>query len=165
MGMIINFLRIESDQLNIYKEDSSKLEDRIYNDEIDNDPNFIDIDKSWDGIIFLLTGQNVENASGEMLKIIFSGNLIDEEQDLGYGPAHYLNSNEVTELNFKLKQINMEELKAKFDANKMKQIGVYPDIWDEGASAMEYLIDYFEDLRNFYSEAALNKQAIISVLN
>ena len=165
MGMISNFLRVDSNMLESFRADSRLLENRIYSDEIDDDPDFIDIDKSWDGIIFLLTGQNVEKAEGEMLKLFFSGNLIDPEQNLGYGPAHYLDATEVRYLSDKMNKIQLEELKGKFDAIKMKNMDVYPGIWDEGEVALSYLIDSFEDLRSFYQQAATNNQAIISILN
>ncbi len=165
MGMILNFLKIEQNQLDIFKEDSSKLAHRIYQAENESDPDFLDIDKSWDGIIFLLTGQSVQNASGDFVKLIFSGNLIDPNQDLGYGPAHYLNPNEVSELYAKLQQINTEQLKINFNAPIMNTLEVYPNIWDDGQLAIDYLIDNFINLRNFYADAAKKNQAIIMILN
>lgn len=163
--MIANFLRVSDSELEEYKKDSQLLEDRIYSDEIDADPNFIEIDKSWDGIIYLLTGKNVENATGELLKVIFSGQLIDEEQDLGYGPAHYLKSEEVKELSRRISEIGIEELKQKFKPDEMTKLEVYPLIWDEGETAFEYLSENFEDLKKFYSEASNSNQSIISIIN
>ena len=162
MSMIANFLRVADKELEEYKKDSQLLEDRIYND--DNDPNFIEIGKSWDGIIYLLTGDNAENATGELLNIIFSGQLIDEEQDLGYGPAHYLKSEQVKEMNKKISGIGIEELRQRFKPDEMTNLEVYPWIWEEGEMAFEYLFDNFEELRKFYSAASENDQAIISAI-
>ena len=44
-------------ELEYYLKDSSLLEDKIYDDETENE-NLVDFDKSWDGIIFLLTGES-----------------------------------------------------------------------------------------------------------
>ena len=70
MGMIGNFLRVSSAELEEYLKDSSLLENRIYDEECeDEDPNMIDIDKSWDGIIFLLTGQSFENSDHPLTRV------------------------------------------------------------------------------------------------
>lgn len=58
MSMIANLLRVTKAELEEYLNDSSLLESRIYNDESDEeDPCLVDIDQSWDGIVFLLTGK------------------------------------------------------------------------------------------------------------
>ncbi len=83
MGMIANFLRVSESELNDYLKDSSLLEDNIYSDE--ENSNLADIDKSWGGILFLLTGQGLEELEHPLSRILFSGELIDEDQDFGYG--------------------------------------------------------------------------------
>jgi len=56
MGMTVTFLRVSKNELKECIENSELLEERVFNDEIDDDDNFLDIDKSWDGISFLSTG-------------------------------------------------------------------------------------------------------------
>src|SRR6478609_11842389 len=100
MSMIGHLLRVTKPELDEYLKDSSLLESSIYDEETDEEnPNLVDLDKSWDGILFLLTGQNVVNTDHPLAKVLFSGQLIDEEQDLGYGPAHYLTPEQVKDLN------------------------------------------------------------------
>jgi len=163
--MIGNLLRVAESELEEYLKDSSLLEDRIYGESKTADESLVDIDKSWDGIIFLLTGQNIENANHPLVKVLFSGQLIDEEQDLGYGPAHYLTPEQVKELNNQISKITIADLKQKFDPNKMTELEVYPTIWEEGDDAFEYVADSFSTLQNFYAEAAKNGEAIITFLN
>ena len=150
MGMIANFLRVSEKELGEYKMNSEELEDRFHSIEIYDDPNFIDIDKSWQGIIFLLTGQNLQNASGELLSIIFGKNFVDQTQNFGFGPAQYLTSEEVKTINNKISNIKIEELHSKFDPIKMDKLEVYPRIWDEGETAFEYLSQNFIKLKEFY---------------
>ena len=164
MGMITTFLRTSDIELEEYKRDSSLLENRVHQDTTEDDPHLIDIEKAWDGIIFLLTGQNFQEASDELLRVVFSGQILDEEQDLGYGPAFYLYPFEVKYYNEKISSITTEELKTKFLPNKMTAIGVYPDIWQD-EDAFEYLVENFKALQSFYKAAAENHQAIISFLN
>ncbi|MGG9963528.1 YfbM family protein [Ferruginibacter sp. SUN106] len=165
--MIGNLLRVTKTDLEAYLKDSSLLESSIYDEETDDEnPNLTDIDKSWDGILFLLTGQNVANTDHPLAKVLFSGQIIDEEQDLGYGPAHYLTPEQVADLNDQLSKITTAELKQKYDPEKMEAIEVYPSIWtEEGDGAFEYLSEYFKTVQEVYSEAAKNGEAIITFIN
>ena len=43
--------------------------------------------------------------------------------------------------------------------------GIYPEIWDEGNDAYEFLAHYFTELKEFYNKAAQNRQVIISYIN
>jgi hypothetical protein len=164
MSMIANLLRVTKADLDAYLNDSSLLEESVYNDEVEN-PNLVDLDKSWDGILFLLTGQNVANTEHPLAKVLFSGQLIDEEQDLGYGPAHYLTPEQVVELNAQIANISIVDLKQKYDPKKMNEIEVYPSIWDEGDEAFDYLAQYFKDLQQVYADAAKNGEAVITFVN
>jgi Domain of unknown function (DUF1877) len=164
MSMIANLLRVTKADLDAYLNDSSLLEESVYNDEVEN-PNLVDMDKSWDGILFLLTGQNFANTEHPLAKVLFSGQLIDEEQDLGYGPAHYLTPEQVVELNAQIANISIADLKQKYDPKKMNEIEVYPSIWDEGDEAFDYLAQYFKDLQQVCAEAAKNGEAAITFVN
>lgn len=165
MSMIGNLLRVTKNELEEYLKDSSLLESRIYNDETDDvDPNLVDIDKSWDGIIFLLTGQNFENSNHPLTKVLFSGQIIDEEQDLGYGAGQYLKPEQVKEVNEQISKISVEELSEKYDAKKMTELEVYPNIWDN-EDTVSYLIEYVQTIQEVYAEASKNDQAIITFIN
>lgn len=169
MGMIGNLLRVTKAELDAYLEDSSLLEDKIYNDDVNEDEpeneKFVDIDKTWDGIIFLLTGQSLDTAEHRFTRILFSGQLIDEDQDLGMGPAHYLTPDEVVELNNEISIITAADLKQKFNPEKMNELQIYPSIWDEGDDAFDYLIEGFLSVQYIFAEAAKNNEAIITFIN
>ena len=167
MGMICNLLRVTNSELEGFLKDSSSLESVIYNEETDEEnPNLTDIDKSWDGIIFLLTGESFSNVDHPLTKVLFSGQFIDEEQDLGYGPAHYLTPDQVADLNNQISKITVAELKLKYNPERMADLEVYPAVWkDEGDEAFEYLGESFISLQKVYSEATRNGEAIITFLN
>lgn len=162
--MIGNLLRVTKTELEEYLKDSSLLENRIYPEDDVEDPNLVDIDKSWDGIIFLLTGQNFDNATHPLAKVLFSGQIIDEEQDLGYGPGQYLTPEQVKELNEEISKISIEELSKKYDAKRMTELEVYPNIW-ENEDEVNYLIEYFHKIQEVYAEASKNDEAIITFIN
>ena len=165
MGMTGNFLRVTRTELDEYLKDSSLLENRIYNDESEDvDPKLVDIDKSWHGILFLLTGQNFENYDHPLTKIFFSGQIIDEDQDLGYGPGQYLTPEQVKELNVELAEISTAELKSRYDPKKMTDMDIYPNAWDEDG-IVDYLTDYFQIVQQVFSDATKNDEAIIAFIS
>ena len=162
MGMICTLVRVTATQLEAYQKDSSLLADRIHTDT--DDPFRYDIDKSWDGIIYLLTGSNSSDTTQYLSKIIFSGQFIDEEQNLGTGPAHYLSPEQVKDIHKQIKEIIPDSLKKKFDAAAMKELGVYPNVWDH-EDAADYLVEYFETIQEVYALAAAHNEAIISFIS
>lgn len=165
MSMIGNFLRVSETTLKSYLADSSLLEKRVYNDETEErDPQRLDIDKSWEGILFLLTGQGGENTVHPMSALFFSGQLIDATQEIGYGPAHYLTAEQVRTLNPLVAGISTAELAARYDADKMTELGIYPEMWRaEGMDS--YLTEYFGLVQAFYAEAAKNGEAVITFIS
>jgi hypothetical protein len=165
MSMIGNFLRVTRTELDEYLKDSTLLEKRIYEDEsAGEDPKRVDIDKSWDGIIFLLTGQSFGNSDHPLKKVFLSGQTINDDQDLGYGPGQYLTPEQVKELNIQLAKISIDDLRSRYDAKKMMELEVYPTSW-ENNKMVDYLTDYFNVVKEIYSEATKNDEAIITFLN
>ena len=163
MGMILTLLRVSSEELEHYLNDKELLTDRIFNDD-GEDPKLVDIDKAWDGIIFLLTGERSAETQHPLARILFSGNIISEDQDLGYGPAHYLTAVEVQALNNALVELSEEEVASKYDGNKMAALNIYPSNW-ESEEEKEYLMEYFIEVKSIYAQAAENGEAIITFLN
>jgi hypothetical protein len=163
MSMIFNILRVTEEELESYLKSSSLLEQRL--DEMDeDDKSLVDIDQSWEGILFLLTGQNLEQLDHPLGKALFSNQIIDQQQDLGYGPGQYLMPDQVKELNEKLAAISTEDFRKGFDSNKMSEIGVHPNIWTH-ESALDYLSEYFESIQEAFALASKNDEAIITFLN
>lgn len=163
MGMHLQILRANAEELTAYLLDSSLLAERVLN-KPENDTRRYDIDKSWDGIIFLLTGKNSSDASEPLSRLMFSNQLIDETQDLGTGPAHYLKPEEVKHLYEQIRHIASTSLKKNFNAADMKTLGVYPNnVWDE-EEVDDYLTEYFETVQEAFSIAAQNDEAIITFI-
>ncbi|MCO5269396.1 MAG: YfbM family protein [Brumimicrobium sp.] len=162
--MIGNLLRVTKSELEDYLKDSFLLEDKIYDDETENG-NLVDIGKSWDGIIFLLTGESFVTAEHNLARILFSGQLIDEEQDLGYGPAHYLTPEQVAELNNEISIITISDLKQNFNPEKMNELEVYPTPRNKGDDVFDFVADDFLTVQNIFAEATKNGEAIITFLN
>lgn len=167
MGMIQSYLRVDNDTLNAFIEDSSRLEDIIYSDDVINNENFLDLDKAWEGVFFLITGRSLAEAIEEeapLLGILMGPTEIDPDQDMGYGPATYTTTEQTRDIYNAIKDLTKEKLSAKYDPNRMAEEGVYPDIWQDDENALEYLLDYFDELKNFYKKAVQQEEAVVMFL-
>jgi hypothetical protein len=168
MGMIRNLLRVTKSELDEYLKDSSLLEDRIFTEEETEDENLLDIDKTWEGIFYLLTRCNLEqaeNAAPPLSWTLFSGQIVDEELDMGYGPANYCLPAQVKEIATALKELPGEILKQKYDPVKMEELEIYPLDWLQDENAFQYLSQRYESMREFYDTATINNQAVITFLS
>ncbi len=167
MGMIGTVIRVSQEVLNTFLDNSELLENKLASDECFDAEWLLDLDKSWDGINYILTGKRIgeiENVPNSLERALFSYQIIDQEQDLGYGPAQYLDSNQVKETQVALHQITEEALRTKADGSKMDALGIYPGVWSD-ADAIEFLLDSFEEFREFFKKAAENEEAIITFLS
>lgn len=166
--MIGNFYRVSNEKLATYLEDSSLLDEDISAEDFEgNDPDLIDIDKSWDGILYLLTGNtldSLEEADPLLASVIIGRQVIDETQEMGYGPANYNDQAQVKEIAAVVAGIPGAVLKAAFDSFKMTELEIYPGRWDD-PGAFEYIETYYEQLRAFYITAAKNQQAVITYVS
>lgn len=167
MSMIGNLFRVSTKELDEFLKDSSLLEDRIYADDDSSLIDMLDLDKAWEAIYYLLTGRPIsemEHAQPPMSWCMLSGHIIDEEQNLGYGPAHYITAEQVQQLNKELDKITTDTLRKKYDGKKMNAAGVYPEVWEDSES-IDYVMDYFEQLKEFYQVAAKEGKAVVSFIN
>lgn len=167
MGMIGNYLRVTEEELEDYLGDSSKLEERVYNDENPDDQNFIDVDKSWEGLFFMLTGQSLatsDEASAPLLWTLVPPQEIDPDQDMGYGPATYTTVDQTKEVSAGLNKISLDEFKSRYNGKLMMEMGIYPEVWDE-PECLDYLVEYFVLVKDFYNKATEDNQAVIVFIN
>ncbi len=161
MSMVSSLLRVSLVELNSFLKDASKLEEKIFDEKReDDDPTELFIDKAWDGINFLLTGEDL-NSDHDLVEVIMPDEAIDEDQDLGYGPATYLLPDRVKELHLALKNISATDLEYCYDAKKMTELQIYPGNWDQKEEMLEYLIEHYKEVQSFYAAAANNNEAII----
>lgn len=167
MGMLGNMIRVSQEELESFLKDSDSLETLIYSEDDSVEEISLFLDKSWDGINYILTGDvfgGLEEDPNELQRAFFSLQFIDEEQDLGYGLAYYLTSSQVKETNLELQKITLDIAKSKINGSKMDEIEIYPGACSQPDS-QEFLLDSFLEFKEFYEKAAANNQAVISFLN
>ncbi len=119
----------------------------------------LNLDKSWHGIHFLLTGKTDE-APPPLGNAILGGTEIGE--DLGYGPARYLTPDQVREAAQALSAITSEDFARRFDPQTIRQAGVYAL---ENDATADYCVQYFEKLVAYYRDAAAKGNAMLLYLD
>jgi len=167
MSIIGNLLRVSKSELEQYLTNSTLLEERVYPEEYIEDPNLLDLDKSWESIYFLLTGctsTDFEKAEPPLSLILFNGTIVDDNQDMGYGPATYSSPEEVKEIASTLPDVNRETLSLKFQSLKSKEAELYP-FNPDSEDMFDYIFEYYAKMKEFYLAAAKNDQAVISFIN
>lgn len=170
MGMIGNVIRVSKHELDLFRQNSELLEKKVHADDSYDQEWYLDLDKSWEAIHYLVNGKSVAETEMEeseptvLGRVLFNEQLVDEAQDLGYGPAFYLTAIQVSETNSELQKIELSEFDSKYNNSEMNQKGIYPEIWDESESK-DFLFDSFNDLRRFYKEAADRNEAIVTFIS
>jgi hypothetical protein len=112
---------------------------------------FVDVDKAWHCLHFLLTG--TADGGDPPLNFILTGGQAVGDEDVGYGPARVLLSAEVAQLAKALESIDRRWLVARFDADMMDRLEIYPDVghWsgvDPGsAESFGYYLGGFESIK------------------
>jgi len=120
-----------------------------------------DIDKMWNAIFFLLTGEPYSSEDSLFNELIFgSENFDDESEEV----ARYIPTERVIKISKKLNEIDFQDYLKDFDMNKFKENEIYPDIWDyteEKEEIMKELSEHFENLKEFYNKVAENKNIVV----
>jgi hypothetical protein len=171
MSMIGNLKKVTKEKLNEILDNPDILEEMIYpeNDSYQETDDDLDIDKAWEGIYFLFNGcgfADIDNTTEPNNLIFLGGQVVDENQDFGYGPACYLTPEQVKVVNNALKEVSDAELTKRYNPEKMMELGLYPEIWEEQpAEGLEFLIETIQEMRNFYEKAASEGEAVITYMN
>ena len=120
------------------------------------------LDKAWHGVHYLLSGQT-EPGPGALAQAVLGGTEFGED-DFGYGPARFLSVSQVAEIARELNRANLEaEMKTRFDPGQMNGMDIYPGGWDT-AGAMDWLIEEFRRLKDFYLGASARQYAVVACL-
>jgi hypothetical protein len=94
----------------------------------DGEGELCDLDKSWHGIHYLLTGRADE--SGTPLEFLVAGGTFVGDDDVGYGPPRVFTAAETREIAAALAAVTDEDLRSRFAPEAMMAAEIYPEIWD-----------------------------------
>lgn len=159
MGMIGNYLIVTQSDLDGLYQGSESVSDFLYQKHQDD---IVDIDKTWHGIHFVLTG-DAFGGEEPLVNVVMGGVPIGEE-DVGMGPARGLTSTEVVAVADALQSIDEAEFRKRFDLEALASNDIYPQVWT-GEDDLEYLASHFSTLRETFLKAAREGKAMIVFIN
>jgi hypothetical protein len=165
MGMVACFASLTPEALEQLVREPEQIECYLYPDDGGGEPpNYIDLDKAWHGIHYLLTGL-AEGGPEPQSLAVFGGEEFGPE--VGYGPARFLTADQVRHVAETLSGLAPEALAHRFNAQDMEAKQIYPDvIWVRGRQeALDYALDNYRQLRAFYRDAAARGDAVIQWLS
>jgi hypothetical protein len=148
MGMITVYVPLAGAEAHGLLLEPDDVDDQVFA-LLDDPDRAVDIDKSWHGLHYLLTG-SADPVEGPLGNAILGGTEVGD--DAGYGPARVLSPAEVAATAAALAALDEGALSRRYDQDAMGAAGVYPSIWD--AEAVEYLLDHYATLRELFATAA-----------
>ena len=171
MSIICNLRSATDAQLKALLAEPEQLEAFLEDEEDFGDPSGsafleLDLDEAWHGIHFLLTGTAVEGQAP--LDFLERGGREVGEVDLGYGPARCFDAEQVRAIAQALDPVGAEQLRARFDPERMRMLEIYPDIWDGQQGEQDplaYVLSYFAELKSFLARVAALNHGMVLVLS
>jgi hypothetical protein len=161
MGVICCLAPVDGDQINELLADPESVSEFL--EGLEEEEKIIDLDKSWHGIHFLLTG-SAEEGEEPLCYLVKGGEEIGYG-DIDFGPPRALRPNQIAGWANALSAISTDDLRKRYDAKAMMEVEIYPTIWDrvtEEDGYPKYLLENYEGLRSFVGQMKNeNKGAII----
>lgn len=144
MSMVLSFTRVTTEELDRAIADPEWASGKLS----DEDLPYVDLDKAWAGIQFLLDAAEVD------VELYEDGDLIDEDCTL-LGWDRELVAKAARELG----AAPFAALAAHYDAAAMTEQDVYPRVWND--NSLDYLSHFYEQLVEFFAATAANGGAAI----
>lgn len=164
MGMIANYQYLPDDKLKQIKLLSNEENDLLdlAEDYAEEYEIFLDIDKMWDALVFVLTGFS-------------SSEFLDDnplrEAVLGVTPLEdvseyitYTEKTKIAEIVEALESFDMDRAMTDFSMEACKKADLYPDIWDyleEEEEIKDDILTCFVKMKDFYKEILNHKGNVL----
>ena len=131
----------------------------------------IDLDKAWEPLHFLLTGTALEGEEPACYLARGGEELVEEldDEESAYSSIRVLTPEQVAAFERHLSSLTIDELRRRFDVNRMVELRIYAKRRSTKAPTdedrtLDHLIKTFEDLRTFVRETAASGAGAIAYL-
>ena len=114
----------------------------------DGEGEVVDLDKSWHGLHYLLTGSAWEG--DPPLNFLLVGGRDVGLDEVGNGPARTFSPAETRAVAAALGGLTDEDLQSRFAPAEMMELEIYPEIWDRAPAeddTLGYLMEHVGELR------------------
>lgn len=127
----------------------------------------LELEKSWNGLHFLLTGSQWEGEPPLSFTVMGKDNLIpadENDRNWSYGPPRFVPPETVKEIDAALKATDFESLwnSRDFTSPENDLYAFHPDDLEE---EKEWLGTYFNQLCEFYESAAASNSAVVMIID
>ena len=167
MGMIANYQYLSDDKLKQIKLLSNEEEDflDLAEDCAEEYEIFLDIDKMWDALVFVLTGfSSSEFLDDNPLREAVLG--VTPLEDVSEYMA-YTEKTKIAEIVEALESFDMDRAMANFSMEACKKADLYPDIWDyleEEEEIKDDILTCFVNMKEFYKKILeLNGNVLVTI--
>ena len=160
MGVATFFLPVSAATLARLRRDPDNAQSVLYPDEDEEVEGSFDVDKAWHGLHYLLTGTAYEGETPLRWAIMGDQDL---GADLGMGGSSFLTPGQVREVAAALADFTDAQLRANFNPAEMTAFDIYPGIiWQrDGKQALDFVMQHFAPLVQFYAETAARGDALV----
>lgn len=135
----------------------------LSNDWRDTTDNSIDIDKTYDAIRYLLEECASSFEERYLAHCVIFGNTPIESIDPAYGPATYLEPDEVVKVNEFLSNVTEDDMRDRYD--RLGEAHIYPYIWTrDKEDGLDYILYYFPQLKKLYKDAAKAGECVLMII-
>jgi len=164
MSMVLVGRRLSADVVKSVTDNPAAVDALIYGDVEDDDAEMpepeLDLDKSWHGIHYALTGTAWQVGTGAGAAILGGDSVGD---DNGYGPPRLISAEQVQSIAADLRRLDVESLRSRWDPAALADADIYPGFWAD-ITFDSYVLPYLAALREFYLAAAAENQAVLLAL-
>lgn len=167
MGMIANYQYLSDDKLKQIKLLSNEEEDflDLAEDCAEEYEIFLDIDKMWDALVFVLTGfSSSEFLDDNPLRAAVLG--VTPLEDVSEYMA-YTEKTKIAEIVEALESFDMDRAMTDFSMEACKKADLYPDIWDyleEEEEIKDDILTCFVNMKEFYKKILeLNGNVLVTI--
>ena len=164
MGMIANYQYLSDDKLKQIKLLSNEENDLLdlAEDYAEEYEIFLDIDKMWDALVFVMTGfSSSEFMDDEPLREAVLG--VTPLEDVSEYIA-YTEKSRITAISQALEEFDMDKALKDFSMEACKKADLYPDIWDyleEEEEIKDDILTCFVKMKDFYKEILNHKGNVL----
>ncbi|MDC0833635.1 hypothetical protein CKA32_006603 [Geitlerinema sp. FC II] len=132
----------------------------VYQDNFDLNKTWLSIEKEWQAIHYLLTGEvacDRSSAEPPLNQVIFGGT--ETEFEATYGYVRYFTPDEVKEIAIAIAQLPEIDLRIRFNEREDLELYAQSDKWDE--EDWEFLKRTLKYIHDFFAEAAKNNEIVL----
>lgn len=165
--MIANYQYLPDDKLKQIKLLSNDEEDLMdtaedYTEEFEI---FLDIDKMWDALVFVMTGFSSSEFLDDnpLREAVLGGTPLEDVSEY----IAYTEKNKIAEIVEALESFDMERAMADFSMEACKKADLYPNIWDyleEEEEIKDDILTCFVNMKEFYKKILeLNGNVLVTI--